>query len=68
MLAQCLVWGCGSYGQNSNIGRPKLSADGHDNAVSEGFFQLLKRERIRRRVYATRDDARADVFNYIEMF
>ena len=40
----------------------------HDNAVAESFFQLLKRERIRRRVYATRDDARADVFNYIEMF
>ena len=40
----------------------------HDNAVAESFFQLLKRERIRRRVYATRDDARADVFNYIERF
>ena len=35
----------------------------HDNTVAERFFQLLKRERIRRRVYATRDDARADVFN-----
>ena len=40
----------------------------HDNAVAESFFQLLKRERIRRQTYATRDDARADVFNYIEMF
>ncbi len=40
----------------------------HDNAVAASLFQLLKRERIRRRVYATRDDARADVFNYIEMF
>ena len=40
----------------------------HDNAVAESFFQLLKRERIRRRVYATGGDARADVFNYIEMF
>lgn len=40
----------------------------HDNAVAESFFQLLKRERIRRKIYATRDDARADVFNYIEMF
>jgi len=40
----------------------------HDNAVAESFFQLLKRERIRRQVYATRSDARADVFNYIEMF
>ena len=40
----------------------------HDNAVAESFFQLLKRERIRRRVYTTRSDARSDVFNYIEMF
>jgi putative transposase len=36
--------------------------------VAESFFQLLKRERVRRQTYTTRDDARADVFNYIEMF
>ncbi|MGE6158006.1 IS3 family transposase, partial [Aeromonas media] len=40
----------------------------HDNAVAESFFQLLKRERIKRRIYATRDEARSDVFDYIEMF
>jgi putative transposase len=40
----------------------------HDNAVAESFFQLLKRERIRRRTYATHAAARADVFDYIEMF
>jgi putative transposase len=40
----------------------------HDNAVAESFFQLLKRERIRRKIYSTRDDARADVFDYIELF
>ncbi|AVP56508.1 IS3 family transposase [Pulveribacter suum] len=40
----------------------------HDNAVAESFFQLLKRERVRRQIYATRSDARADIFNYIEMF
>ncbi len=40
----------------------------HDNAVAESFFQLLKRERIRRQIYPTRDQARADIFNYIEMF
>lgn len=40
----------------------------HDNAVAESFFSLLKRERIRRRKYKTRDDARRDVFDYIEMF
>ena len=40
----------------------------HDNAVAESFFQLLKRDRIKRRIYLTRDLAKADVFNYIEMF
>ncbi|MBA6068694.1 IS3 family transposase, partial [Pseudomonas mosselii] len=40
----------------------------HDNAVAESFFQLLKRERIRRKIYATRDEARSDIFDYIEMF
>ena len=40
----------------------------HDNAVAESFFQLLKRERIRRRTYLTRTAARQDVFDYIEMF
>lgn len=40
----------------------------HDNAVAESFFQLLKRERVRRRTYVTRDAARQDEFNYIEMF
>jgi len=39
-----------------------------DNAVAESFFSLLKRERIRRRTYKTRDQARSDVFDYIEMF
>lgn len=40
----------------------------HDNAVAESFFQLLKRERIKRKIYPTRDAARSDIFNYIEMF
>ena len=40
----------------------------HDNAVAESFFNLLKRERIRRKTYKTRADARQDVFSYIEMF
>jgi len=40
----------------------------HDNAVAESFFQLLKRERILRKTYGTREEARGDVFDYIEMF
>lgn len=39
-----------------------------DNAVAESFFNLLKRERIRRKVYRSRGEARQDVFDYIEMF
>lgn len=40
----------------------------HDNAVAESFFQLLKRERVKRKIYLTREHARADIFDYIEMF
>ena len=40
----------------------------YDNAVVESFFASLKRERIKRRKYRTRDEARADVFDYIERF
>lgn len=50
--------------------KPSMSRRGncHDNAVAESFFQLLKRERIKRQTYRNREDARRDVFNYIEMF
>lgn len=44
------------------------SGNCHDNAVAESFFQLLKRERTKRRVYVIREEAKSDVFNYIEMF
>ena len=40
----------------------------YDNAVAESFFQLLKRERIKRKTYKDRETARRDIFNYIEMF
>jgi len=40
----------------------------HDNAVAESFFQLLKRERIRKQTYARRAQARSAIFSYIEMF
>ena len=39
-----------------------------DNAVAESFFSSLKKERIRKRIYKTRDLARADIFDYIEVF
>jgi len=39
-----------------------------DNAAMESFFSSLKTERIGRKVYLSRDEARADVFDYIERF
>lgn len=47
-----------------------MSARGscYDNAPVESFFSLLKRERIKRQTYKTREEARADVFDYIKVF
>ena len=47
-----------------------MSAVGHcgDNAACEGFFGMLKRERIHHRRYRTRNEAKADVFDYLERF
>ena len=39
-----------------------------DNAAMESFFSTLKTERTARKRYRTRDEARADVFDYIERF
>ena len=39
-----------------------------DNAAMESFFSSLKIERTARKTYRTRDEARADVFDYIERF
>ena len=47
-----------------------LSRSGNvwDNAAMESFFSSLKTERTTRKLYRTRDQARADVFDYIERF
>ncbi|QGT78990.1 IS3 family transposase [Guyparkeria halophila] len=50
------------------VGSMSRRGNCHDNAVAESFFQLLKRERIRRRIYPDREEARRDVFDYIELF
>lgn len=39
-----------------------------DNAVAESFFGSLKMERIFHRNYQTREEARRDIIDYIEMF
>jgi len=44
------------------------SGNAWDNAAMESFFSSLKTERTGRKTYRTRDEARADVFDYIERF
>jgi len=44
------------------------AANCYDNAVAESFFATLKRERVHRRVYPTRSEAKADIFYYIEIY
>ena len=39
-----------------------------DNAAMESFFSSLKTERVDRKVYRSRAEAKADVFDYIERF
>ena len=39
-----------------------------DSAVAESYFSSLKKERIKRHIYASRQDAKSDVFDYIEGF
>jgi len=49
---------------------PSMSRRGNcwDNAVAETFFSSLKKERIRKPIYKTRDIANAEIFDYIEQF
>lgn len=39
-----------------------------DNSAMESFFSSLKTERVGRKVYRSRNEARADVFDYVERF
>lgn len=54
-----------SHGFESSMSR---RGNCYDNAVTESFFQLLKRERIKKKIYGTRNEARSDIFDYVEMF
>ncbi|MBK5013400.1 IS3 family transposase [Pantoea sp. S62] len=40
----------------------------HDNVVPESFFQLLKLDWIKRKIYGTLEEARINILDYIEMF
>lgn len=49
---------------------PSMSRRGncYDNAAVESFFGSLKKEKIRRHIFKTREKARAELFEYIEVF
>ena len=49
---------------------PSMSRRGncYDNAVAESFFSNLKKERVKRKIYATREEAKSEIFEYIEVF
>jgi len=49
---------------------PSMSRRGncYDNAAAESFFSSLKKEKIRRYIFKTREEARAEIFDYIEVF
>ena len=55
----------GAHGVTCSMSR---SGDCWDNAAMESFFSSLKIERVYRNTYRTRDEAKADVFDYIERF
>ena len=39
-----------------------------DSAAVKIFFSTLKKERIKLRIYSTYEEARSDIFDYIEVF
>ncbi len=49
---------------------PSMSRKGNcwDNAVAESFFSSLKSERVKKRIYQTRAEAKSEIFDYIEVF
>ena len=52
------------HGARQSVGRTGIC---YDNAMAESFFGTLKNERVHRTVYPTRERARADIAQYIEL-
>lgn len=50
------------------IGSMSGKGNCYDNAVVESFFHSLKVERVHDKNYKTREEAKSDIFNYIELF
>lgn len=67
-----IQYACGEYQEALAEAQitPSMSRKGNalDNAPMESFFHTLKTELVHHRAYATRDQARADVFQYVEGF
>ncbi len=57
---------CWKFLKKHNL-EPSMSRRGNcwDNAVAESFLSSLKKERDRRKVYHTAEEAKAEVFDYI---
>jgi putative transposase len=55
----------GEHGVTCSMSR---RGDCWDNSAMESFFSTLKKERVHRRLYRTRDEARSDLFDYVERF
>lgn len=53
------------YGMQMSMSR---KGDCWDNAPMESFFGTLKKELVHHRRYRTREEARRDIFDYIEVF
>lgn len=49
---------------------PSMSRRGNclDNAVAESSFATLKKHKIRQRIFATRDEARKAIFEFVQLF
>ncbi len=49
---------------------PSMSRRGncYDNAAVESFFSTLKKEKVRRHIFKTREIAKAEIFDYIDVF
>jgi len=58
-----------SFMKSNNL-EPSMSRRGncHDNAVAESFFATFKKRVTKKKIYATREDAKSEIFNFIEMF
>lgn len=55
----------GSHGIVQSVSRPGTPLD---NAVAESFFKTLKRDLAEERGYGTRDEAKQDIFKYLELY